>query len=305
MSLCQRIGAALVPAFALAVLAALPGAALAKVRVAASINDLASIAASVGGDRVEVFAIARPNADVHRVEVLPSYMVKAARAQVYLAVGLGLDAWADGIIDGSRNRKLIKVDCSPGVPVLEKPTGRVDASMGDVHPNGNPHYWLDPRNGGAIARNIAAGLARADPAHASEYHARAETFAKTCAAAWSRQKAMADALPSKQVLTYHRSWSYFANAFGLEVAGNVEPVPGIPPTARHLASLQAIVRQRGVRVLIQEPYFSPDAGKFLRRQAGVAIVTASTSCDAPAAGSYLEHIDHVLTALRAGEGVAK
>ncbi|MEO5617400.1 MAG: metal ABC transporter substrate-binding protein, partial [Candidatus Eisenbacteria bacterium] len=142
-----------------------------RLRVAASINDLASIAASVGGEQVEVFSIARPTSDPHRVEALPSYMVKVARSRLYLKVGLGLDQWADALIEGSRNRKLRIVDCSRGVALLEIPTGKVDASMGDVHPDGNPHYWLDPRNGAQVARTIAAALAEADPANAERYRA--------------------------------------------------------------------------------------------------------------------------------------
>ena len=122
----------------LALFALVPGAAAARLRVAASITDLASIANSVGGDQVEVIAIARPGADVHRVEVLPSYMVQVSRADLYLKVGLGLDQWADGIIDGSRNAKLKVLDCGAGITPLDKPTS-VNASMGDVHPFGNPH----------------------------------------------------------------------------------------------------------------------------------------------------------------------
>ena len=216
----------------LALLCALlfPGAAGAKIRVAASINDLASIANTVGGDQVEAFAIARPIDDVHRVDVLPSYMVKVSRAQMFLKVGLGLDQWADGIIDGSRNDRIVIVDCSAGVPVLEKPTGQVNASMGDVHPNGNPHYWLDPRNGAIAARTIAEALAKSDPSHAADYRARAEAFAKEAEAAWTRGKAAADALPAKVMITYHRSWSYLANARRLSLT---HLVPGsIPGSAR-------------------------------------------------------------------------
>jgi ABC-type Zn uptake system ZnuABC Zn-binding protein ZnuA len=275
-----------------------PDVAVAKIRVAASINDLASIANTVGGAEVEVFAIARPTSDAHRVEALPSHMVKVARARVFLKVGLGLDQWADAIIDGSRNPRLVIVDCSRGVRVLEVPTGRVDASMGDVHPNGNPHHWLDPRNGAIIARNIADAFARVDPAHAGEYRERAETFAKEAEATWQRTRDAAAALPAATVFTYHRSWTYFADALGLEVAGTVEPVPGIPPTARHLAELVAIAKARQVRVLIQEPYFSSDAGKFLARQAGVKTVVAAPSCETPAAGSYLAHFASVVQSIR-------
>lgn len=291
----QRI---LVTALSLAALF-LPAAAFAKIRVAASTTDIASIANSVGGDQVEVFPIARPNADPHRIEALPSYMIKVSRAQVFLEVGLQLDQWADAIIDGSRNDKILKVDCSQGVSVLEKPA-RVDASMGDVHPNGNPHYWLDPRNGAVIAHNAAEAFARVDPAHAADYRARAEAFGKDCQAAYTRNRALADKLPSKAIFTYHRSWTYFADAFGFEVVATVEPVPGIPPTARHLAELQETAKSRKVQVLLQEPYFSADAGKFLARGSGVRPVTVSSACDTEAAGSYLAHFDSVMQALVGG-----
>jgi len=280
----------------------IPGAAFSKIKVAASIPDLASIASSVGGDQVECFAIAKATADAHRVEVLPSYMVKVSKANVYLKGGLGLDQWSDAIIDGSRNDRLTVVDCSAGVSVLEKPAGAVDASMGDVHPNGNPHYWLDPRNGGVIARTIAEALGRVDPAHAADYQSRAEQFAQQCDAAYAADRKIADAIPNRVVFTYHRSWPYFANAFGFEIAGQAEPVPGIPPTARHLADLVAIAKSRKIAVLIQEPYFSADAGKFLQREAGVQSVVMPLSCDSAEAGSYLAHIDAVLKALAAVKG---
>ena len=280
----------------------IPGAAFSKIKVAASIPDLASIASSVGGDQVECFAIAKATADAHRVEVLPSYMVKVSKANVYLKGGLGLDQWSDAIIDGSRNDKLAVVDCSAGVNVLEKPAGAVDASMGDVHPNGNPHYWLDPRNGGVIARTIAEALGRVDPAHAADYQSRAEQFAQQCDAAYAADRKIADAIPNRVVFTYHRSWPYFANAFGFEIAGQAEPVPGIPPTAKHLADLVSIAKSRKIAVLIQEPYFSADAGKFLQREAGVQSVVMPLSCDSAEAGSYLAHIDAVLKALAAVKG---
>lgn len=279
-----------------------PAAAFAKIKVAASITDFASIASSVGGDQVECFSISRPGADAHRVEVLPSYMVKVSKANVYLKGGLGLDQWADAIIDGSRNDKLTVVDCSAGINVLEKPTGAVDASMGDVHPNGNPHYWLDPRNGGVIAHTIAEALGKVDPAHAADYQSRADAFAKQCNDAYDADKKIADAIPNRVVFTYHRSWPYFANAFGFDVAGQAEPVPGIPPTAKHLADLVGIARSQKIAVLIQEPYFSADAGKFLEREAGVHPVIVPLSCDTEQAGSYLAHIAAVLQALSAVKG---
>jgi len=289
----------LVSLFAAALLA--PAGAQAKLNVAASTTDLASIAASVGGDQVDVFAIAKPGSDPHRIEALPSYMVKVSRAKVFLKVGLGLDQWADAIVDGSRNSSVQIVDCSQGVRVLEKPTGKVDASMGDVHPDGNPHYWLDPRNGAIVANTIADALAKADPKNAAQYHERAEAFAKEAQATWERDAEAAKKLPSHEVFTYHRSWSYFADAFGLDVVNTVEPVPGIPPTARHLAELVEQAKARKVSLLIQEPYFAADGGKFLTREAGVKQVIQAASCDAPTAGSYLQHFDNLFTALAGGQ----
>ncbi|NOT34169.1 MAG: zinc ABC transporter substrate-binding protein [Candidatus Eisenbacteria bacterium] len=272
----------------------------AKLRIAASTNDLASIAATVGGEQVEVFSIARPNADPHRVEALPSYMVKVSRAQLFLEVGLGLDQWANAILEGSRNASVQTVDCSKGVRVLEKPGGKVDASMGDVHPDGNPHYWLDPRNGAIVATNIAEALARLDAAHAADYRSRAEAFGREADAAWQRGRSLAATLPSRTVFTYHRSWSYLADAFGLEVAATVEPVPGIPPTVRQLAELVRVAKARKIGLLIQEPYYSAEAGRFLAREAGVRTVIASSACDAPTAGSYLAHFAAVLESIAGG-----
>jgi zinc/manganese transport system substrate-binding protein len=271
-----------------------------RIRLVASINDLGSIAATVGGDQVEVTGICRPTADPHRVEVLPSYMVRVSRAKLYLKVGLGLDQWAEQVIDGSHNSGLVIVDCSRGVPVLEKPTGKVDASMGDVHPDGNPHYWLDPANGAIVARTIAEALARVDPAHAADYAARADRFGEAARAAAARGKETVAALPGRGIITYHRSWTYLANAFGLDVLGTIEPVPGIPPTARHLAEVVQIIRQQKPVIILQEPYFSRDAGDFLARETGIRTASLSASCDDTTPGSYLARFDSLLALLQGG-----
>lgn len=271
--------------------------AVAKTRVVASLNDLASIAARVGGDEVEVLSIARATADPHRVEVLPSYMVRVSKASLYLKVGLGLDQWADQIIDGSRNARLVVLDCSKNVAVLEKPTGKVDASMGDVHPNGNPHYWLDPTNGATVARDIAEALGRIDPAHADEFAARAKEFSTEVDAAMERGRRLAESLPSRRIITYHRSWPYFASAFGLELVATVEPVPGIPPTGRHLQDLVEIIRGQRVIAVIREPYFSAEAGDFLARETQVRVVRFSPSSEGTNAGDYLAHFDEILAAI--------
>ena len=289
---------------AVGVMLVAPGAAHAKIKIGASIPDLGSIAGTVGGDQVEVFTLARANSDAHRVEVLPSYMVQVSRANLYLKVGLGLDQWADGIIDGSRNSKLRVFDCSRGITPLDKPAS-ASAAGGDVHPMGNPHYWLDPRNGAIVAASIAEQLGQLDPPHAADYRARAQAFAKQVDEAYARQVKVARALPSRTILSYHSSWVYLAKAFDLEIAATAEPVPGIPPTGKHLQELVEIAKARKIQVFLQEPYFSEEAGKFLTRQSGVRVLKAAPSCDSVQPGSYLAHFDTILGGIAGAPAGAK
>lgn len=267
--------------------------------VAASVPDLASIASAIGGDRVEVFSVAKASQNPHSVEVLPSHMIKVARARVFLKVGLGLDGWSDAIVSGSRNRSIDLVDCSKGVDVLEKPQGKVDASMGDVHPEGNPHYWLDPRNGQIMARTIADALVKADPAGATIYEAGLAKFLKDLEARRAAWEAKMAPFRGQAVFTYHSSWPYFAKAFGLRIAGKVEPVPGIPPNARHLSGLIELAKTEKVKVLLQEPYFPDEGGKFLNRQSGIAVLKLAPSCAGTGPGDYLVHFDQLVEAIAA------
>jgi zinc/manganese transport system substrate-binding protein len=182
--------------------------------------------------------------------------------------------------------------------VLEKPTGKVDASMGDVHPDGNPHYWLDPSNGAIVAHTIAEALSNVDPAHAADYRSRADQFAQ--AAEHKAAKGKALQLPVRSIITYHRSWSYFANAAGLKVEAEIEPIPGIPPTGKHLNEVVSIIKQQKPLMVLQEPYFSLDAGQFLNRQTGVRVAVVSPSCKDLTADSYLAHFDELYSELQGG-----
>lgn len=272
-------------------------AAPARVRVAASLPDLASIAASVGGDAVEVFSIARPGANPHFVEVLPSYMIRVAKAEVYLKAGLGLDPWADAIVDGSRNGALRVVDASAGVRVLEKPSGKVDASQGHVHPEGNPHYWLDPENGIRVAATVRDALKAADPARAARYDSGYAAFRAEAEARIRALRERMAPLRGAALVTYHSSWPYFADAFGLRIVGRVEPFPGIPPTARHLAELAEIIRAEKAAILIQEPYYPGKDAEMLARKTGIRVFRFAPSCEGTEAGAYLRHFETMADAL--------
>ncbi len=267
--------------------------------IGASLPDLASIAAAVGGDRVETFSIARSVSDPHSVEVLPSYMVKVARSTLYLKVGLNLDQWADQILEGARNPKIKVIDCSYGINILEKPSTKVDASMGDIHPEGNPHYWLDPANGLIIAHTIFRALCLVDPEGSAEYKVNLDKFTEELQQKMNVWKSESAALPFRKLITYHNSWVYFADAFGFEIAAKIEPVPGIPPTANHLINLMKIIREQKIGIVIQEPYFSDEGANYLRRETGVRVVKLAPSCDNTSATSYLDHFQTILEALKA------
>ena len=278
-------------------LAGLLPAQAAPLKVAAALPDLGSIASYIGGDKVEVFSIGRNNANPHAVEVLPSFMIKVSRSAVYLKVGLALDQWSDAIIDGSRNGKLVVADCSAGIKPLQKPTGKVDASMGDVHPDGNPHYWLDPANGAIIAGNVLAALKKADPANGELYEKNYARFKEDLAKRLAGWKAAMGGVSGQHVISYHSSWIYFTTAFNLDIAGNVEPLPGIPPTAKHLAELEDIIRKDKISILLQESYFPDEAPRFLARETGIKVFKLTPSCESVKADSYFGHFDELVSKL--------
>ncbi len=222
----------------------------AKVEVVASTNDLASIAATVGGDRVEVKAIARPGSDAHRVEVLPSYMVRVAKANLYFKVGLGLDPWADAIIDGSRNARLAIVDCSRGSRSATSRRGKSTLPWAmSIPPATRTTGWIRGTAASSRARWPWRCPGRIPPAP-GEYEARAAAFAVACDSTYARARTRLAGLASRTLITYHDSWVYFAGAFDLEIVARVEPKPGIPPTGRHLDDLVGIIRERQVPVLV-------------------------------------------------------
>jgi zinc/manganese transport system substrate-binding protein len=221
-------------------------------------------------------------------------MAKVARAALYLKCGLALDQWADAIIDGSRNNHLVVIDCSAGIDVLEKPTGKVDASKGDVHPFGNPHYWLNPDNSTVIAQNVLEGLCKIDPANAAVYKANFEKFKAECESKITTWKERLKPLRGKNIISYHSSWVYFANAFGLTIAAMVEPFPGIPPTGKHLAELVDLIKRDNSVFIIQEPYFSDDAPKFLSRQTGIKVFKFAPACSCVKPTSYFDHFEEII-----------
>lgn len=274
----------------------------APVKIVAALPDLGSIASYIGGDRVEVTAISGALSNPHSVEVFPSYMARVSKADIYLKSGLGLDQWSDAIIDGSRSNRITVIDCSKGISVLEKPAGKVDASLGDVHQSGNPHYWLDPRNGTVIAGNICTGLQKVDPVNEAYYSIRLEQFSNDCSERFCAWKEKLKPLNGFKIITYHSSWVYFCDAFGFSIIAKVEPFPGIPPSGKHLADLVNSIKTCHVAFIIQEPYFSDDGPNFLFRQTGIRIFKLAPSCPEVSASSYFSNFDSIVSQLISAPG---
>jgi ABC-type Zn uptake system ZnuABC Zn-binding protein ZnuA len=274
--------------------------------VVTTTQDLAAIAAEIGGDRVKVEPLAKGYQDPHFVDAKPSYLLKLRKADLFVQVGRDLEVgWAPGLLNGARNSRILPggpgfVDASAGIRVLEL-GGRVGREMGDVHPLGNPHYWLDPENGLVIAGNIRDGLARiapADKGHFDALYADFERRLREKLAGW-RKKAEEMKLSGAKAVTYHRSWPYFAQAFGLRVINYVEPRPGVPPAPRHIQDLMAQMKSEGVSLLIVEPYFDPKLPAQVAKTTGAALVILPPSVGAaPDAKDYFSLFDAQLAAIR-------
>jgi zinc/manganese transport system substrate-binding protein len=277
----------------LAALAMAPPAG-ATVNVIASTEDLADLTREVGGDKVRVETIARGYQDPHFVEAKPSFILKLAKADLLVAVGKELEiGWLPPLIQQSRNARIQEgadgyLDASLTAKILEIPTGQITRAMGDVHPLGNPHYWLDPDNGRRIAKAIADKLARMAPGDAATFAARYADFDKRLGEAEKRWDAMMAPYKGLKVVTYHRSWPNFADRFGLDVIGYVEPRPGIPPSPGHTIELIAEMKRQNVKILIVEPYFDLKTPQSIGRETGARVLVMP-----PSVGGEKEITDYV------------
>lgn len=255
-------------------LALAPFASAKKLNVVTSTTDMAALAQEVGGDRISVESIARGYQDPHYVEAKPSFLLKLRNADLLISVGLQLEiGWLPPLITQCGNPRIQPgangyFDASNYAEILLKPTGQVSRAMGDVHPLGNPHYWLDPDNGRRVAKGIADKLGQLDPANAAFFQQRYADFDKRLAAADKNWEAKMAPYRGRKVVTYHESWPNFAKHFGLDVVGFVEPRPGIPPTPQHTLELIQLMRRDNVKVMLIEPYFDLKTPNSVARETG-------------------------------------
>ncbi len=289
---------------AFAVLVSFAPSAARKIRVVATTNDLKWAVEQIGGDRVEVVALMHPLQNPHTVQPRPSFIVQLNRADLLVRIGLDYEeAWLPPLVEESRNPKIRRggvgdVDASIGIPLLEIPQGRVTREQGEVHIFGNPHYWLDPENMKVIARNIAEGLRRIDPASAPVYERNLKRLEKEMDGLLDDTLEMASPLRGEKFVAYHTTWSYLANRYGFRIIGYLEPKPGIPPSASHLADLIVRMRQEKVRVIIKEPFYENRIPNMVAQRTGAKVVeVCPTIGGEPGTETYPKLLKHILTKL--------
>ncbi len=264
-------------------LASTPLMAQKKLDVVTTTEDLAAIAREVGGDHITVDSIAKGYQDPHFVEAKPSFILKLQKADLLVLVGRDLEiGWLPPLIQQSRNKKVQVgadgyIDASLKARILEAPTGPITRAEGDVHPLGNPHYWLDPENGKIIAGEIFDALARSQPNDRSYFEQRLNDFNNRVNEAEKRWIAMMAPYKGTKVVTYHRSFPNFAERFGLNIVGYVEPKPGIPPTPQHTLDLINQMKKDNVKLVLVEPYFDLKTPNSIGRETGAEVLVMPPS----------------------------
>ncbi len=293
-------------------LVASPAVAAARLYVVTTTPDLAAITRDVGGDKVDVESLALGTQDAHFVDPKPSFIVKLNRADLYVKRGLDIEVgWAPVLEKGARNANILDgglgyVDASAGVVPLEIPSGPLSRALGDVHPYGNPHYQLDPANAKIAARNIVDGLARVDVADRAYYEQRLVDFNRRIEqklVAWTQLLAPYRGM---KVVTYHKSWDYFAARFGLVIIGTMEPKPGVAPSPAHLAQLITLMLAEHCKLVIKEPFYPENLTRVVAEKTGATvIVLPDAPGGAPGTDDYFAFIDYDVKQVAAALAAAK
>ena len=255
----------------------------AQLKVVTSTTDLYDIAKAVGGDRISATHIGEGYQDPHFIEAKPSFVLQLRNADVWAFVGLDLEiGWMPLLLQGARNPKLQPgqpgyLDASRVISVLDVARGNVDRSQGDVHPLGNPHYWLDPENGRRIAKLFQETFAKLDPKNAGVYDANAKAFTQRLDAAEHTWQADLAKIKGQPVVAWHASWRYFAEYTGMNIVGFMEPKPGVPPSPAHLAGLIQTMKQAGAKVIVMEPFYDKKTADFVASKTGAKVLVLSPS----------------------------
>ncbi len=246
--------------------------------VVTTTTDLAAIAEALGGEKVKIRSIAKGAQDPHYVAAKPSYMRLLNRADLLLYVGLQLEiGWLSLLVEGARNPGLVSLNLSKGISVLEVPEGEVTRAQGDIHPEGNPHYWLDPRNGFVMARRISQQFKALAPDDGPYFEQRLNLFEEKLRdriQKWEQQMAP---YRGQEIVAYHKQWEYLAHWLGLPIMGYVEDKPGIPPAPKHVARLTRTIRASKIKALLVSSFINPRIPQTVAHKAGTTMVILPAS----------------------------
>ena len=274
---------------------------LAVLHVVSTIPTLGSFAKEVGGDRVSVESLGKGYQDPHFVEAKPNLMLTLNRADLLLYVGLELEiGWLPPLVLGSRNPKIQtgetgSLDCSRSIPLLDIPTTKIDRSMGDIHPQGNPHYWFPPANAKMVAREIATRLSELDPEGRETYAKNLAAFSARVDAKVKEWAPLIAKLKGAKVATYHKSWSYISAWLGMEEVGYVEIKPGIPPDPQHLVQLVKIMRNEHASMLLMEDFYNKATAQKVTELSHAKLLVLPTDVGAtPAIKDWFALVDTAL-----------
>jgi ABC-type Zn uptake system ZnuABC Zn-binding protein ZnuA len=265
-------------AFALvATVIALPSATLAELSIVTTTTDFADLAHQVGGDKVKVHSVMKGPESLHNVIPKPTEMVALNKADLFVHSGLDAEPWRDNLLKGARNPRVMpgkpgNVDMSDGIALRDVPEGKVDRSMGDVHAFGDPHYTASPANALRMTATLVRAMAAADPANADLYRQNAKRLVVELADLHKELKGKLAPYAGLKVVTFHKAWGYFADAFGIEVAGTIEPKPGITPSPAEVKKVIDAMRREGVKVVIVETYSDAGLARSVANQAGAVMI---------------------------------
>ncbi|HCN82023.1 MAG TPA: zinc ABC transporter substrate-binding protein [Sphingobacteriaceae bacterium] len=275
------------------------------VRIVTTTQDTRSIAEIIGGNKVDVFAIATGYQNPHFVDPKPSYIIKLSNANLFITLGLDLEAgWSPSLLSSSRNVKIQKgsdgyVDASIGVPLQQVPS-TINRAEGDIHIFGNPHYWLDPLNGKIIARNICNALDKISPENKSYFEANLKTFNDQLDSKLRSWNAAMAGFKGTKVIAYHNEWCYFEKRFGLQIVDFMEPKAGIPPTPSQLVKIIKEVKENNIKVIITSPYFTTSSSDIVSKQTGAKTLVLATSVGAfDSVKNYYDIFDYNIRLLTA------
>jgi ABC-type Zn uptake system ZnuABC Zn-binding protein ZnuA len=280
-----------------------------KIKVVATIPDLADLTNQIGGDRVEVTSLATGVEDIHAVPMKPSFAIVMNRADIVVLLGLEAEhAFLPALLEAARNPKILRdapgyIDCSVYLTPLEVPT-RIDRSLGDQHPMGNPHYNLDPVAMKKAARAIADGLGRNYPEDQTLLQRNLKAYLEKLDAAIVRWEQEAAPLKGKKLVSYHPDMIYFAERFGMEAVGTIELRAGIPPTPSHIVDLEDMMRREKVDLEVRELHYPAELAQTVAAQTGAKLVELPAMVGGvPEARDYIAFVDYnVRTVVKAVQG---